>query len=105
MGYAIPAGIMSHVNVCAGINSGLCEASRYLVSVCASINSGLAGIMSVCVWMCVQVSIVDYARPADVKRHVNAKFSGQFPHIQLSLSKLRSLKRDMRHVGHLRVVY
>ncbi|EDO37363.1 predicted protein, partial [Nematostella vectensis] len=45
------------------------------------------------------VSMTAYAKPSELKKDLNERFREKFPHIEVTLTKLRSLKRDILKVA------
>ena len=52
-----------------------------------------------CLLLCKQISFIHYAKAAEIKNGINDQFSETFPHVKITLSKLRRMKKDIYNIA------
>lgn len=55
--------------------------------------------LAVC-W-CFQTSVIEYVKPSDLKKDMNETFSEKFPHVQLTLSKIRRYRLSLTQLKNI----
>lgn len=50
------------------------------------------------------VSVLDYAKPTELKKDLNSRFKEKYPKVNITLSKCRSLKQDIQRIATLQNV-
>ncbi|KAI7793831.1 CDK5 and ABL1 enzyme substrate 2 [Triplophysa rosa] len=88
----------SRLNSAVGLDLGL-EDSDYDPNLLSDPQWPCGKHKRVLIFASYMTTVIEYVKPSDLKKDMNETFKGKFPHIKLTLSKIRSLKREIRSVG------
>ncbi|XP_054465086.1 CDK5 and ABL1 enzyme substrate 2 [Anoplopoma fimbria] len=89
----------SRLNSTVGLDLGLEEVTDYDPSLLSDPQWPCGKHKRVLIFASYMTTVIEYVKPSDLKKDMNETFKEKYPHIKLTLSKIRSLKREMRVVG------
>ncbi|XP_028309461.1 CDK5 and ABL1 enzyme substrate 2-like [Gouania willdenowi] len=89
----------SRLNSTVGLDMGLDEVTDYDPDLLNDPQWPCGKHKRVLIFASYMTTVIEYVKPSDLKKDMNETFKEKFPHIKLTLSKIRSLKREMRQVG------
>ncbi|KAM3871647.1 CDK5 and ABL1 enzyme substrate 2 [Diretmus argenteus] len=89
----------SRLNSAVGLDLGLDDVTDYDPNLLNDPQWPCGKHKRVLIFASYMTTVIEYVKPSDLKKDMNETFKVKFPHIKLTLSKIRSLKREMRVVG------
>ncbi|XP_051518290.1 CDK5 and ABL1 enzyme substrate 2-like isoform X1 [Myxocyprinus asiaticus] len=89
----------SRINSTIGQDAGVDELSDYDPNLLSDPQWPCGKHKRVLIFASYVTTVIEYVKPSDLKKDMNETFKEKFPHIKLTLSKIRSLKREMRSVS------
>ncbi|KAM9342089.1 CDK5 and ABL1 enzyme substrate 2 [Pholidichthys leucotaenia] len=89
----------SRLNSSLGLELGLEDVTDYDPNLLSDPQWPCGKHKRVLIFASYMTTVIEYVKPSDLKKDMNETFKEKFPHIKLTLSKIRSLKREMRAVG------
>ncbi|KAL3064700.1 CDK5 and ABL1 enzyme substrate 2 [Trematomus bernacchii] len=89
----------SRLNSTVGLDLGLEDVTDYDPNLLSDPQWPCGKHKRVLIFASYMTTVIEYVKPSDLKKDMNETFKEKYPHIKLTLSKIRSLKREMRVVG------
>ncbi|KAJ8408957.1 hypothetical protein AAFF_G00239780 [Aldrovandia affinis] len=89
----------SRLNSAVGLDLGVEEVPEYDPNMLSDPQWPCGKHKRVLIFASYMTTVIEYVKPSDLKKDMNETFKEKFPHIKLTLSKIRSLKREMRVVS------
>ncbi|XP_061701321.1 CDK5 and ABL1 enzyme substrate 2-like isoform X2 [Syngnathoides biaculeatus] len=89
----------SRLNSAVGLDLGLEDVADYDPNILSDPQWPCGKHKRVLIFASYMTTVIEYVKPSDLKKDMNETFKEKFPHVKLTLSKIRSLKREMRSVG------
>ncbi|XP_056279623.1 CDK5 and ABL1 enzyme substrate 2 isoform X2 [Pseudoliparis swirei] len=89
----------SRLNSAVGLDLGLEDVTDYDPNLLSDPQWPCGKHKRVLIFASYMTTVIEYVKPSDLKKDMNETFKEKYPHIKLTLSKIRSLKRETRVVG------